>query len=722
MQLVRAHSLQVDESMLTGESVPVHKEKGDKLFMGTILTAGRGEGVVSVTGMQTEMGKIANLLKETQEEQTPLQKKLAGLGVFVAVACLVVCAAVSAIGYLSGQGLMDMLLTGISLAVAAIPEGLPAIVTIVLALSVNRMLAKGAVIRRLHAVETLGCAGVICTDKTGTVTQNKMAVQTIISAGESYTLTGAGYETGGALFHNGRVLAPPAGSPLHSALLCACVCSTASVRKEAGQYIVNGDPTEAALLIAADKAKVTGAGWRVLHENPFNSTRKMMSVLAEKNGQKQLFCKGGADIILAKCSTYATKDGTRPLTAEMRAKITAQWEDMAGDALRVLALAVGDGKVESGLCFLGIAGLQDPPRPEVADAVRACKRAGIRPVLITGDHKATALAVAKQVGIASGHSDVLTGPELEQMSERELARCCLKTSVYARVSPEHKLRIVHAYKTAGQITVMTGDGVNDAPALKEANIGVAMGITGTDVAKEAADMVVLDDNFATIVLAVEEGRVIYQNIRRFIRYLLTSNLGEVSSMLLCMLAGLPPPLLPIQILLMNLLTDGLPAIALGMEPPGADIMQRPPRPKKEGLFAGGLGAVIAWRGFLLGLSMTVGFAFLINAGVPIEQARTAALLIMVLAQIAHLLECRGSAPLRSNPYLVVACVVSVAASFLCVYCPPFMAVARAQALDVHALLLVAGAVCIGPLLARILRVVRKWVTHLRGGVVQPTSY
>ncbi|WP_367925891.1 cation-translocating P-type ATPase [uncultured Ruthenibacterium sp.] len=703
--------LACNESMLTGESLPVEKKNGDPLFMGCVVTEGRGEAVVTATGMSTEMGKIAGLMEEAAEDPTPLQKKLKQLGVFVATACVIVCLAVAFLGFLQGNGFLEMLLTGVSLAVAAIPEGLPAIVTITLALSVGRILRRGAVIRKLHAVESLGCAGVICTDKTGTVTQNRMTVQRIWVPGHICEVSGTGYHVKGEITENGRTVTAPFVNDL---LRTGVLCSTAHIEQKQGEYRVDGDPTEVAVLIAAAKAGLTRQkllrSYTITGENPFDSKRKCMSVSVRSGHGQQLCCKGAPDVLLDRCSTIQTEQGIKKLGQRERREVEAAMAAMAQNALRVLGFAVSDTpeKGESDLCFLGLMGMQDPPRPEVKQAVRKCRSAGIKPVMITGDYRETALAIAKQTGIAGINDGVLTGKELDAMSDEQLSKVCMHTAVYARVTPAHKLRIVRAYKKAGQITAMTGDGVNDAPAVKEADIGVAMGATGTDVTKEASSVVILDDNFATIVSAVEEGRVIYQNIRRFIRFLLTSNLGEVLGMLFGMLLRLPVMLLPIQILLVNLFTDGLPAIALGMEPPAKDIMERPPRPKEEGLFAHGLARTILIRGTMLGLASSGAYWAVLSTGGDITLARSACFMTIVFSQMLHIFECRGEGlHFGGNPALLGAAGLSLACTALSVYLPVLQKFFGTSPVLGKNLFIVAVAVLAGPAIMTIIRRVRR---------------
>lgn len=710
---LEAVRLSCDESILTGESAAVAKRAGDRVYSGATVASGRGEALVTATGMETEMGRIAHLVDTAEESPTPLQLRLRQLGRFIAVLCVSVCLAVGFLGYLQGGDLLQMLLTGVSLAVAAIPEGLPAIVTITLALSVNRILRRGAVIRKLHAVETLGCAGVICSDKTGTITQNKMTVTSIITPSASYEVTGPG-DGAGALRRGGRAVTSFDDEALRLLLRACALCTTASVTRKGGRFLAAGDATEAAVLIAAEKAGISREALlretRVVDENPFDARRKRMSVVVREKDAARLYCKGAPDLLLARCTHIQDGRGARPITAADKTAAARAISSMAQGALRVLGFAYSAApeRGEAGLCWLGLAGMIDPPRPEVCEAVRKCRAAGIRPVMITGDYRATALAVARETGIAAAGDEALEGAQLDAMTDEELARACMRTSVYARVSPEHKLRIVRAYKRAGQVVAMTGDGVNDAPAVKEADIGVAMGISGTEVTKEAAGVVILDDNFATIVAAVEEGRVIYQNIRRFIRFLLASNLGEVTGMLLGMLTGLPVMMTPIQILLVNLFTDGLPAIALGLEPPAKGIMERPPRPKDEGLFANGLGAVIAVRGVMLGAASCAAYAAVLYLGAPLAVARSACFMTIVFSQMLHIFECRGKGLyFGGNPALLAAAAMSVAATLVSVYTPVLHGLLGTAAVGGVCLLPVAAAVAAGPLLTQIWRCVRK---------------
>lgn len=701
-EITSAVQLACDEAMLTGESAAVQKHEGSKAFMGCIVTNGHGEAQVTATGMATEMGKIAHLVNTAEEEPTPLQLKLKQLGKFVAIACVTICLAVGFLGFLQGNDFLQMLLTGISLAVAAIPEGLPAIVTITLALSVGRVLKKGAVIRRLHAVETLGCAKIICTDKTGTITQNKMTVKQIYTNNSITEISGDGYSI------NGGASVKKLNAEESLLLTCGVLCTGAKIKQMGDQFAVSGDPTETALLVAAAKCGFTAQSlarqYSKTNENPFDSRRKLMSVeMTGKNG-RQLFCKGAPDVLLSKCTAVMAQGSVRPITRQDKEQIDAVMKKMADNALRVLGFAVSGTpqKGEQDMVFIGLMAMLDPPRPEVKGAVRLCKGAGIKPVMITGDYKITALAIAKQVGIYKAGDLILDGNEIDLLSDDELMQKAMKTSVFARVSPAHKLRIVRAYKAAGNVVAMTGDGVNDAPAVKEADIGIAMGISGTDVTKEASGVVILDDNFATIVSAVEEGRVIYQNIRRFIRFLLTSNLGEVLSMLFGMLLGLPVSLLPIQILLVNLLTDGLPAVALGMEPPGENIMRRMPRPKEEGIFARGLLRTILIRGTMLGIASSSVFWAVLNIGEAVEVARSACFLTIVMSQMLHIFECRGGGfNIKGNKWLMAAVLASVFFAGAFCYLPLAQSVFQTASVSGMPFVFVVAASLAGPVIMAI---------------------
>ncbi len=751
--LIDANSVQIDESLLTGESVPAEKKakmdagRGSKaessessIYMGTIVTYGRGKAIVHSTGMNTEMGKIADMIQSVEEEETPLQKRLAHLGKFIVVGCLIICAVVSITGILRGESAFSMLLAGISLAVAAVPEGLPAIVTIALALGVQRMLKKNALIRRLPAVETLGCASVICSDKTGTLTMNRMTVRKIYTGENLIEISDDKESDDGMFFSNGRVVNSGKSGALRLILEIGGVCNNSEVRKLPVEDIktlqkvklaskkkdvweVNGDPTEGALLIAASKfglsSKILNDSYYRIDEVPFDSDRKCMSVICDNHrGETFVFTKGAPDVIIKKCRSIMTSKGITDMNPAKRSGIMRVNDDMAGDALRVLGFAYRKldsrvfkhDKVEENLVFVGLMGMIDPPRKEAQEAVIKCRLAGIKPVMITGDHKITAKAIARELNIYNEEDKVLTGPELELMGEKQLEKEAPDVSVYARVSPKHKLMIVKALKKQGHIVAMTGDGVNDAPAVKEADIGVSMGMTGTDVTKEASSMILLDDNFVTIVSAVEEGRVIYNNIRKFIRYMLSCNLGEVLTMFLGMLVGLPIPLLPIQILWVNLVTDGLPAIALGLDPPEKDIMKDPPRGARESIFSHGLLKLILARGVFIGLSTLAVFISTLYFTGSIERARTTAFATLVLTQLIHVFECKSEKknifdiPIFNNLPLVFAVVCSLIMIFGVLYIPFLQVIFNTVSLTLNDWLIIAGFSTAGPVLSSMFRI------------------
>jgi len=616
VRLVESANLRIEEASLTGESVPAKKDArailpadaplGDRqnmAFMGTLVTYGRGRGIVVATGMQTQIGRIAAMIQEVEEEATPLQQKLDQLGRWLGIAALVICGVIFLAGVLRGISVLEMFMTAVSLAIAAVPEGLPAVVTICLALGMQRMIQRHALIRRLPAVETLGSATVICSDKTGTLTQNEMTVVQVWADNTLLNVTGEGYRPEGEFMDRSEVV-DPRGYPavdllLRGMLLCNDARLEAVEASDNGgrpSWRIAGDPTEGALVVLAAKAGY----WKDemerlqprLAEIPFDSGRKRMTTIhPNERGKYIAFVKGAPDIVLQH-ATHIYVDGTvRELTDFDRERILEVNASLASNALRVLALAYREldelpaeptpELVEKDLVFVGLVGMIDPARAEVRDAIRVARQAGIRPVMITGDYPNTAVAIAKDLNLLRPQGKVLTGAELDRISDEELVRIVEDVDVFARVSPEHKMRIVEALRQRGHIVSMTGDGVNDAPALKRADIGVAMGITGTDVSKQTADMVLTDDNFASIVAAVEEGRIIYSNIRKFVFFLLSCNVGEILVIFLATIAGLPLPLTAIQLLMLNLLTDGAPALALGVERGDPDTMERPPRPVNE---------------------------------------------------------------------------------------------------------------------------------------------
>ena len=664
------------EAPLTGESVPVAKCAADVLevstpladrtnmvYLGTTVAAGKADAVVVATGAATELGQIAGLLQRTDREPTPLQNRLAELGKVLIGIVLGISALIFVLHALRGGPLLPSFLLSVSLAVAAVPEGLPAVVTLVLAIGLQRLVRRNALVRRLPSVETLGSVTVICSDKTGTLTRNEMTVCEIVTASAHYHVSGTGYEPRGA-FHlrvegedhaHGEPVNPRDWPDLIRALQIAAWCNTAQVAPHPENervWTVIGDPTEGALVVAALKAGVEagqGAG-DVLYEIPFDSDRKAMSIVVSgPAGSATMYTKGAPEVILAKCNQEWHEGQLRPLTPERREEIQHNAAGMAERALRVLALADRHHpdsldeavRKEEGLVFVGLTGMIDPPRDEARTSVRTCQAAGIRPVMITGDHPATAMTIARQLGLASGADRALTGPDLDRLDDAELARAVQDTSVYARVSAHHKLRVVNAWKARGQIVAMTGDGVNDAPAMKAADIGVAMGLTGTDVTKESSDMVLTDDNFASIVSAVEEGRGIFDNIQKFIHYLLASNVSEVLLMLLAALVGWPAPLTAVQLLWINLVTDGLPALALGVEPLEHNIMDRPPRPPHEPVITYRRGMRILFHGALMTAVGVAAFALTFGRDGDLDRARTATFCTVALTQLFFALACRS---------------------------------------------------------------------------------
>ena len=661
-KFIDASNMVVDESLLTGESVGVSKDTTkDKNhgYMGTIILKGRGMILIDAIGMNTEMGKIANLLDNIEEERSPLKERLNSLGKILVIACLVICAVVTILGIIRGNDITEMFLLGVSLAVAAIPEGLAAIVTVALALGVNRMLKRNALVRRLPAVETLGCTSVICSDKTGTLTQNKMTVKEIFINGRIYELD--------------REL--PSNYEMLKKAFVYCNDTNYDYNVSKVEKALMGDPTETALISAFFKDVKEMKNFvekaKRVYDIPFDSTRKMMTVIMNEDNCETCYMKGAPERVINKCNYILENGRVKPMTMAKKKQICSYIDIMSNKALRCIAAAYKkedikkSEDVENNLIFIGVAGSMDPPRPEVKEAVMKCKLAGIKPVMITGDHKNTALAIAKSINICNSDDQGLSGEELEKISDDDLEEAVKKVRVFARVSPNHKLRIVKAFKKNNNIVAMTGDGVNDAPAIKEADIGIAMGISGTDVTKEAAAMILTDDNFATIVSAVEEGRIIYDNIRKFIRYLLSCNLGEVLTMFLASVFYLPNPLTPIQILFVNLATDGLPAIALGVDPPDKDIMMQQPRTKSEGIFARGLWEKIIVRGCLIGVCTLFSFELARLFAMDLATCRTISLCTLVMSQLLHVFECRSERhsifeiKIFSNPYLLGAVCVSV---------------------------------------------------------------
>lgn len=738
LRLTEAVNLRIDEASLTGESVAVEKQAevvlpeetglGDRVnsaYMGTIVTYGRGKGVVTATGMETQLGRIAELIQAYEEEATPLQRRLDQLGRWLGTAALVICGIVfletlvadTNLGLLFQAGpaayfreyldsVVELFLTAVSLAIAAVPEGLPAVVTICLALGMREMVRRNALIRRLPAVETLGSATAICSDKTGTLTQNQMTVVRLYVGDMRVDVTGEGYQPTGGFFADGRPINPHDYPDLLALLRGGLLCSDAQLEKDGDGYRMVGDPTEGALVVAAAKAGLwreeVEALWPRVGEIPFDSDRKRMATVhrmdgrpprgpeGERPGGYVVFVKGAPDSVLPRCTHILENGISVPMTSARRAHIENINRDLGREALRVLAVAcrllpeeAGDivrsqdpDQVETNLTFIGLVAMRDPARPEVRPAVEKARRAGIRTLMITGDYADTARAIAQDIGLLRPGGKVVTGAELDGMSDEELREQIEEIDVFARVSPQHKVRIVEALKARGHVVAMTGDGVNDAPALKRADIGVAMGITGTDVTKEVAEMVLTDDNYASIVAAIEQGRVIYSNIRKFVFYLLSANIAEILTIFLATLMGYLPPLTPIQLLWINLLTDGAPALALGMEKGDPDIMDQPPRPPKEPVINRPMLRGIA----LISLSLTavVLAAFLMEyrwGGGDMTLARTMAFAALALGELplAYAIRSERYPLLRvgvfSNRYMQYAVAASVVLMLAAIYVP-----------------------------------------------------
>jgi P-type Ca2+ transporter type 2C len=680
-RLIEIHSLDTHEAALTGESLPIKKDitklaektpladQKNMVFASTIISKGRGQAIVTFTGMLTQVGKIAKLIKEAHEKQTPLQKKLRELGKYLTIAVIVVAIVVFLAGIFTGQAASVMLLTSIALAVAAIPEGLPAVITISLALGVQKMVKKNALVRKLPSVETLGSVNVICTDKTGTLTHNQMTVTKIWSNNLMYNVTGSGYEPKGTFVVNKKLANP---EPLHQMLKIGSLCNDAKLNGMAKDREVLGDPTEAALVVSAEKAGFTQKELEKseprIDEIPFSSERKMMTTIHKTKSGKVSYTKGAPDIIIEKCNQILVNGKILRLDRNKKKEILKQNETFAGEALRVLGFAYNENfkkreDSEKNMIFVGLQAMIDPPREEVKAAIKVCQDAGIRVIMITGDHITTAQAIAKELGITG---KAITGQELNKLNlDKEIKNI----GIFARVNPEHKLKIVHALKKKGNIVAMTGDGVNDAPALKKADIGIAMGISGTDVAKEASDMILTDDNFTSIVSAIEEGRGIFDNIKKFVNYLLSSNLGEIIVILMASLMGLPLPLTAIQILWINLVTDGLPATALSLDPHAKGIMTRKPKAATESILNKDLSRNIMVFGTLIGVATLI--MFWLYQGSGIAKAQTVAFTSLVVFELARIRMVRAHYKLGifSNKWLVAAVIGSVLLHLLTIYTP-----------------------------------------------------
>lgn len=710
LRLIEANELRLDESTLTGESVSVEKsaesvpaatplaERTPMVWMGTAVTHGRGLGIVTQIGLKTELGRVAELTEDIQAGTTPLQRKLGTLARQLAVVATSLAIVIAIVGWFSGQPPVEMLLLGISIAVAVVPEGLPAVVTMTLALGIRAMVGRRALLRRLQAAEALGATTVICTDKTGTLTENQMTVRHIDFMDERLQVTGVGYSPQGDFLRQDNRIEAEQHARLQQFLLAALRCSHAELRQQEDQWQVLGEPTEGALVVAAHKglaASQLSQPPRRLREHEFDSTRKRMSVVVDLgNGNSLVVAKGAPDVILPRCTQIVTSDGTRPLSSADRDRITASLAELASRGLRTLALAerllppaTGDGssqaawpqwaadEFEQDLVWLGAVGMQDPPRPEVPEAIRKARSAGIRVLLITGDAAPTALAIAQQIGL--NPNTIITGTELSEFSDEELDGRLTNSVLFARTTPEHKLRIVETLQRQGHIVAMTGDGVNDAPALKRADIGIAMGQRGTDVAQGAADIILTDDNFSSIINAVEEGRRQFENIQKFVRYLLSSNTGEVVAIMVNVIMGGNLILLPVQILWMNLITDGLTAVALGLDPAEPHLMQRPPRPPHLRLVSkSAFIMILVLGGYLGGVTLLLFYLYGSSGDERSRQvAQTMAFTGLIIAEKLNVLNFRSlRAPLSwrvlgSNLWVLGAMSLSIGLQILAVYLP-----------------------------------------------------
>ena len=706
-RLIEAVNMKTDEAPLTGESTPVNKnvkplpedtpisDRRNMVFTGTVVVYGRGKAVVTSTGMNTEFGKIAKMVQTVEEEETPLEKRMAHVGKWLGILSVAVCLFVAVFGIIRGREILDMILWGISLAVAAVPEALPAVVTGALAVGMYRMAKENAIVRRLPAVETLGCTSIICSDKTGTMTKGEMTVERIYVNGKAVKVTGVGYEPQGDFLYEDKKLDPAKEKELQMLLKAAVLCNDSKLEKTEGRWTVKGDPTEGALVVAAAKAGL----WKEevekkeprINEIPFSSERKRMTTVHESGEKKIAYMKGAPEIVLERCTKVYMNGKTRRLTSEIRKKILAINEAMAVQALRNLGFAYKElpesktslsEEEEEGFVFLGIMGMIDPPREEVKDAIYMCRKAGIKVVMVTGDHKLTAVAVAKELNLIGENENeegrVLTGAELDKLSDEEFEKIVENVVIYARVSPEHKVRIVKALRKKGYICAMTGDGVNDAPALKMADIGVAMGITGTEVTKEASDMVLTDDNFATIVRAVKEGREIYDNIKKYLTYLLRCNIMEILVLFIAMMfsreAESAIALTTIQILWVNLTTDGLPAIALGVDPGDPDLMERKPRNPKESIFTTDVKIYLSAVPILMTI-LLLGTYFYTLYNYNLMEARTQLFTSIVLMELANAVSARSlkytvfKVGVFKNKFLWVAILSSLAMQLAVLYIP-----------------------------------------------------
>jgi Ca2+-transporting ATPase len=715
VRLIEAINLKMDEASLTGESVPVHQsilplEKDTPLadrinmaYSGTTVSYGRGTGLVVATGMETEFGKIAKLIQTAEEGQTPLQQRLDHIGKWLGILCIVVVVFVALIlvyhetgfnfALLNQALLVEIFIWSVSLAVAAVPEALPAVVVVALTVGVQRMAKRHAIVRKLPVVETLGCTTVICSDKTGTLTKNEMTVSKIYTSSKIINITGVGFDPQGDFLYKEANIDPKLDENISLLLQSSTLCTNSSFEKNKtsqGEFLVFGDPTEIALIVAAAKADLWQEDLKKefprVWEIPFTSEKKFMATVHSNNSNGDLvaYLKGAPEIVLDMCSDVYEDGHKTPLNEDNRKNILQTNQSMASEALRVLAVAykilspgqdISEEKLQNSLCFIGLEGMIDPPREEVKQAIQECNQAGVKTTMITGDHKLTAMAVAKEIDLFKSNALVLTGSELDELSDSEFETMVEDVSVYARVSPEHKQRIVRALQKGGHITAMTGDGVNDAPALKMADIGIAMGITGTDVSKEASDMILTDDNFATIVAAVEEGRGIFDNIKKYLAYLLSCNAGEILLLLVASLMGLPLPLIAIQLLWINLTTDGLPALALSIDPRDPDVLHRPPRDPLESVFTKRVLWLIASVAILITIGIIPVYTWAVNSGATIQKAQTIAFTMLVMFEMFNAFNCRSETHsitklgLFTNAWLLIAVASSIVLQLAVIYVP-----------------------------------------------------
>ncbi len=688
VRLIEVHNLKVDESLLTGESLPVLKDTNvlkkevpiseikNMAFLGTYVTYGSGIGIVVETGMDTEMGRIAGLVQETREEETPLKKKLDTLGKNLGLIVLVIICLVFLLNfYVHSRSLLELFILAVAMAISAVPEGLPAVVTLTLTLGMQEMAKKNAIVRRLMAVETLGATTVICTDKTGTLTKNEMTIRKIYVDNAFVKVTGSGYEPKGEFLINNKKVNIRKNPSILKLVKIGALCNNASIIKEDGGWRVIGDPTEGALITLSEKAGIKPDRLKkeekFIVEIPFSSQRKMMSVVY-RDRKTTSYVKGAPERIIANCSHIFENGKVKPLTRAKKKKLNKIAEEMAGEPLRVLALAYKEipkkekyhfKMLETNLVFVGLVGMIDPPREGVKQAMQICNESGVRTIMITGDHKITAVAIAKEIGLMQTGDKVVTGMELEGMSLKELEEIANEVSVYARVLPEHKVKILQALEANGEVVAMTGDGANDAPALKRAHIGVSMGVKGTDVAKEASDMILQDDNFSTIVKAIESGRRIYDNIKKFVRFELAANFSEIAVVSFSAISGMPLPLLPLQILWINLVTDTIPATALAVDPAEKGIMKRPPRKRDENIIMGMLPFLLTVITVMCFMAIWV---FLWGLQFGVQKARTIAFTTIVVFQLFLVFNVRSERKpfLLTNPFENKYLLIGVTASFL----------------------------------------------------------